>query len=448
MRAAATGIVHFGPGAFHRAHQADYVGRLLRADPRWGIGAVSLRSGGTIDALRRQGGRYTLAILDAEPCFRTIRAHNRFHGPGEHAAVRALLRDPAIRIVTSTVTEKGYCLAGNGTLDFSHPEIVHDLATPNAPRTLVGWLVLGLGDRRAAGLAPFTALCCDNMAANGRKLGAAARAFADRIDPELGKWIAHEARFPDTMVDSITPATDDGLRRAVRDATGYDDAIPVAREAYSAWVIEDVVPPGGPDFAGAGAIVTGDVAGYELAKLRILNGAHSALAYLGLLRGRETVADAMGDPWLADFVGGMIRDEVIPAISGKAGFDLNAYAADVLARFRNPAIGHKLAQIAWDGSQKLPYRLLDTIADARASGRPFARLALAVAAWMRFVQRAGPDTVDPLASRFAGLPGEDEALLDSLLGIGQIFPAALASDEEVRSALRAGLVALKEEMHA
>jgi fructuronate reductase len=443
VKPSATGIVHFGPGAFHRAHQADYVDRLLASDPSWGIAAVSLRSGATVEALRRQKGRYTLAILDAAPEFRTIRAHSRVHGPGEDQAVRQLLLDPAIRIVTSTVTEKGYCLAGDGTLDFIHADIVHDLAHPEAPRSLVGWLALALADRRAAGLAPFATICCDNMAANGDKLAAAVCAFAE---PELARWISGEAQFPNTMVDSITPATDDALRRAVRDATGFDDAIPVAREAYAAWVIEDALPPGGPDLAAAGAIVTADVAQYEAAKLRILNGAHSALAYLGLARGHDTVADAMADAWLADFVAAMIRCEVIPTL--RATFDLGAYAAATLARFRNPAIGHRLAQIAWDGSQKLPYRLLDTIADARAAGRPFPRLALVVAAWMRFVQRAGGDAVDPLAYRFAGLPGEDDALLDSLLALRQVFPAALASDSEVRAALRAGLGALKEEVHA
>jgi fructuronate reductase len=448
VKAAATGIVHFGPGAFHRAHQADYVDRLLDRDPRWGIAAVSLRSGATVAALRRQGGRYTLAILDAEPEFRTIGAHNRFHGPGEDAAVRKLLLDPAIRIVTATVTEKGYCLAGDGTLDFAHPDVVHDLAAPANPRSLIGWLALGLADRRAAGLAPFSTLCCDNMAANGKKLGAAVRALAGRRDPELGCWIAGEACFPDTMVDSITPATDDALRRAVRDATGFDDAIPVAREAYCAWVIENVLPRGGPDLAAAGVTLTGDVAGYERAKLRILNGAHSALAYLGLPRGHETVADAMADPWLADLAETMVRQEVIPTLPAPADLDLGHYATEILARFRNPAIGHRLSQIAWDGSQKLPYRLLDTIADARAAGRPFARLALAVAAWMRFVQRAGPAIVDPLAAQFVTLPGEDDALLDRLLALRQIFPATLASDVEIRAALRAGLAALTEEVHA
>ncbi|HEY5713263.1 MAG TPA: mannitol dehydrogenase family protein [Allosphingosinicella sp.] len=452
MKARAAGIVHFGPGAFHRAHQADYVDRLLESDPRWGIAAVSLRSPDTIAALARQQGRYTLAIADAPRPYRILCAHVRCHGPGEEKDVRRSLADPAARIVTSTVTEKGYCLAGDGTLDFDHPDIAHDLASPETPTSLIGWLALGLSDRRDAGARPFTPLCCDNMAGNGGKLGAAVRAFAGRRDPELGRWIAGEARFPDSMVDSITPATDDALRRRVRAATGFDDAIPVAREAYCAWVIEDALPADGPDLAGAGATVTADVAGYELAKLRILNGAHSALAYLGLLRGHATVADAMGDRRLAEFIGAMIGDEVIPLIRARTGLDLDAYAAEIFARFRNPAVGHRLSQIAWDGSQKLPYRLLDSIAEARAADRPFGHLATAAAAWMRFVEvraRAGEPIIDPLADRLAclGLGGSDEALLDNLLALGQVFPPALAADEAFKSALRADLAALKEEMH-
>ncbi|MGQ0661549.1 mannitol dehydrogenase family protein [Sphingosinicella sp.] len=454
MKATATGIVHFGPGAFHRAHQADYIDRLLDDDPRWGIAAVSLRSGGTVEALRRQQGRYTLAVLDETRSYRTLAAHREALDPADAAAVRRRLADPAVRIVTSTVTEKGYCLTGDGTLDFDHPDIVQDLETPDQPRSLTGWLALGLADRRAARLPPFATLCCDNMAGNGRKLAAAARVFAARADPELARWIEGEARFPDTMVDSITPATTDALRREVREATGFDDAIPVAREAFAAWAIEDALPAGGPDLAGAGAILTGDVAAHERAKLRILNGAHSTLAYLGLLRGHATVAEAMADPWLAATVAAMIGEEIAPMLRGRTDIDLDDYAAQTLRRFRNPAIGHQLAQIAWDGSQKLPYRLLDTIAEARAAGRPFARLALAVAGWMRFVERQarrGAKIVDPLGERLAQIAqasDSDAALIEALLGVRQIFPAPLACDTPFRESLRDSLVALQETVHA
>jgi fructuronate reductase len=431
-----TGIVHFGPGAFHRAHQADYVDRLLERDPRWGIAAVSLRSPGTIEELVQQDGLYTLAILDAEPSFRVLGPHRAFFGPGEAAAVRAQLANPDLKLVTSTVTEKGYCLAGDGTLDFDHPDIRHDLGQPDRPDSLVGWLALGLADRRAAGLAPFTPLCCDNMVANGRKLGAAVEAFARRSDPALADWMAGEVRFPNSMVDSITPATDGATRAAVRDAVGLEDAIPVRREAYAAWIIEDVLPPGTPDFRSVGAVLTTDVAAHELAKLRILNGAHSSLAYLGLLLGHSTVADAMADADLARFIERLIEEDIIPTI--RPAFDLRLYATEVVARFRNPAIGHKLSQIAWDGSQKLPYRLLDTLSDALAAGRPAERLATPIAAWMGFVAQqaaAGVDIVDPLGPQLMSI-GRGGSVVQGLLGLRQVFPASLAEHAGLRSILQ------------
>ena len=440
----AAGIVHFGPGAFHRAHQADFIDRLLRDDPRRGIAAVSLRSAGTVEALKRQRGHYTLAILDEETRFRTLDAHRLFFGPGDGDAVRRLLSEPQVRIVSSTVTEKGYCLAGDGTLDFDHPDIVHDLRQPESPLSLVGWLVLGLKDRRDSGLPPFTPLCCDNMVSNGRKLRAAVVEYSARLDPALADWIAGEAVFPDTMVDSITPATDEPLRALVR-RHGFDDEIPVSREAYAAWIIEDVLPAGSPDLGGAGAVMTADVGAWEKAKLRILNGAHSTLAYLGLLIGYETVSEAMGDAGLARFVERLIRDDTAPGLE-PSPLDLETYAAEILRRFRNPAIRHRLSQIAWDGSQKLPYRLLDTLAEARAAGRPVERLAVPVAAWMLFVERqarAGVALVDPLAETLAraGISGD----IDAFLALRQVFRPGLANDPVFRRAVVSAAGKMREE---
>lgn len=431
-----TGIVHFGPGAFHRAHQADYVRRLVEDDPRWGIAAVSLRSPETIEALRRQDGLYTLAILDEETSFRTIGVHNRFFGPGDSEALRRQFLDPAIRVVTSTVTEKGYCLQPDGTLDLEHPDVRDDLANPAEPRSLIGWLTLALSLRRDHALSPLTVVCCDNMVSNGRKLGGAVGALAERVDPELARWIAGEVRFPNTMVDSITPATDDALRELVRRETGFDDAIPVRREAYAEWVIEDVLPADAPDFAATGATLAGDVAAWEKAKLRILNGAHSTLAYLGLLAGHETVADAIADPEIGGFVERLIDEDIIPSIE-PSPLDLREYARQTLQRFRNPAIHHRLSQIAWDGSQKLPYRLLDTAADALRSGRPVDRLAVPVAAWIAFLQRqarAGAEIVDPLADEVRRRASGSDAVR-AILSMRAVFPESLGADSPFGAAV-------------
>jgi fructuronate reductase len=284
------------------------------------------------------------------------------------------------------------------------------------------------------------------MVSNGKKLRAAVLAYAERLDPELARWIAGEAVFPDAMVDSITPASDEALRTLVREATGFDDAIPVRREAYAEWVIEDVLPADAPDFAAAGAVLAADVGAWEKAKLRILNGAHSSLAYLGLLIGHETVADAMADSALARFAERLIRDDIIDSLE-PSPLDLQNYAGEILQRFRNPAIGHKLSQIAWDGSQKLPYRLLDTIADALAAGRAVERLAVPVAAWMLFVQRqarAGAEIVDPLGGELSRI-GLEDGSEEKLLALRQIFPAALAADDRFRAALFTAVQAMREE---
>ncbi len=442
------GIVHFGPGAFHRAHQAWYVSRLLATDPRWGIAAVSLRSRETVASLAAQDGAYTVAEIAETPRYHMIAPHREWLSVEDAGTIVARIADPTVRLVTSTVTEKGYCLDAGGTLDPEHPDIVHDLEDVPAPRSLVGWLVAGLTARAAADGPPITILCCDNMAHNGHKLGAAVRAFAALKAPALLPWIAANTAFPDSMVDSITPATDEALIARVGEATGLDDAIPVGREPFVQWVVQDVMAAGAPDLASVGVTMAGDVAPFEQAKLRILNGAHSTLAYIGLLKGHESVAAAMTDTDLVAFVDAMIRDAIIPTLAVVDGFDLHAYAEAILDRFRNPAIHHKLSQIAWDGSQKLPYRLLDTIAANHAAGRSSARLIRAVAAWITFLTRqtnAGVAIVDPLAERLSGLvrAGDTpEARADRVVDGSGVFPAALREDAGFRAALREAADAL------
>lgn len=412
------GVLHIGPGAFHRAHQADYFDRLLAADPRWAISAVSLRSSNLKRALEPQDGLYTLATLDEATGFRVIGAHREILV----APPPARLADPDLKLVTLTITEKGYCLRPDGTLDLDRPDLAD---------SAIGWLVEGLKARREAGLAAPAVLCCDNLPDNGAKLRGAVLALAGRQDADLAAWIAGEAVFPSSMVDSITPATDDALRARVLEATGLEDAWPIQREAFTQWVIEDVLPPGSPDLASVGVTLTPDVAAFEQAKLRLLNGAHSSLAYLGLLRGHETVAEAMADPELAGFIETLMRQDIAPTLPG----DNSAYIDAILRRFRNPAIRHKLSQIAWDGSQKLPIRLLATLRDALAAGRPVERLCRPLAGWMRFVERqvrAGAPIVDPLAERLGtlGLSGGVAGFLEL-----SVFPPDLA--RRLRAALDA-----------
>ncbi|WP_294281526.1 mannitol dehydrogenase family protein [uncultured Sphingomonas sp.] len=439
------GIVHFGPGAFHRAHQATYIDDLLARDPDWGIAAVSLRSAGTVEALAAQDGLYTLAVRDAEPAMRIIGAHKRFLGPDDHAEVAALLANPDVRLVTMTVTEKGYCLQADGTLDMTHADIVHDLAG-QPPRSIVGWLVAGLAARRAAGVAPFVAMPCDNLASNGRKLHAALVAFAAARDADLAAWIAETVRVPSTMVDSITPASDATLLADVANAIGLDDDAPVQREAFVQWVIEDVGADAVTALGSVGATLTQDVVSYERAKLRILNGAHSTLAYIGLLRGATSVAEAMADAPLAAFVAAMIQQDIAPMLTPVPGFDLDAYAEAILTRFRNPAIVHRLDQIAQDGSQKLPYRLGDTLVANRQAGRMPAHVVRALGGWVAFLMaHARTDTaiVDPAADTLLSIARRPDvaAVIDALIAAGHLVPSAIAADVEVRTAIAAAATA-------
>ena len=438
------GIVHFGPGAFHRGHQAFFYDRMLARDSGLAVSAISLRSDAVRAALAPQDGLYALVEREAEPTIRVIGAIREvLTAPADPAAVFARLADPATRLVSATVTEKAYCLAPNGELDVDHPDIRRDLADPAAPRTLVGWLVEGLRRRRATGAGGLIALSCDNLSGNGRKLGAAAHAFAvARGEPDLAGWIAGEVAFPDSMVDSITPATDDALRAEAAARLGLEDAWPIQRERFCQWVIEGQgLGADGATFAEAGATLTGDVAAFERAKLRLLNGAHSTLAYVGLRLGFGTVAEAMADTRLAGFIEDLMRRDIAPVLGATPGLDLDAYVGEILARFRNPAIVHKLSQIAWDGSQKLPVRLLSTIAEALAQGRPVERLAVGVAAWMVFVRQArrrGDDLVDPLGPELAKLDRNCSGGASDVarfLALRAVFPAELAAHPTLRTAL-------------
>jgi fructuronate reductase len=296
----------------------------------------------------------------------------------------------------------------------------------------------GLARRKAKGLVPFIAMSCDNMVANGEKLHAAVLSFAKaRGDNDLAVWIANEVRFPSTMVDSITPAADEALMQKVADAVGLRDEAPVQRESFLQWVVEDVLGPDAPDVAGVGASLTSDVKAFELAKLRLLNGAHSTLAYVGLLMGYASVGEAMADRRLAGFVGRMMREDIVPSLRKTRGLDFETYIAAILQRFRNPALTHKLYQIASDGSQKLPYRILGTLADAFAAGRPIDRLAVPIAAWMQFVAReakAGRTFADPLSATLVKIgqacTGEARLDLPRFLALTDVFTRDLANNQK------------------
>ena len=437
----ATGVVHFGPGAFFRAHTAWYMDRLLAHDRRWGICAVALKTGGLVRALAEQDFLYTLAELDAAPSYSVVGSLKDYLVASENPGlVFRRLTAPAVKLVAVTVTEKGYCLDGAGALDLVHPDIVHDLGKPEAPRSVIGWIAEGLRRRRAAGLSAFTVLSCDNLVGNGPKLRAAVLGLAsEQGDARLADWIARDVRFPATMVDSITPHADSAFLETIAQTTGLRDEAAVRRERFAQWVIEDDVPADFPDLASVGVTMTKTVKDYELAKLRLLNGAHSALAYLGLAAGHKTVFEAMRDAALAHFVESMMREDEARTLH--VGFDIPAYIDRLIARLKNPAVAHRLMQIAADGSLKIPYRFLEPAAELLAANGDPGRLLVPVAAWMRFVVteiRAGRMLDDPLATRLAEIGKAASGVaadIDLFLLLDGVFPDALKKNPRFVKAL-------------
>lgn len=447
------GIVHLGIGAFHRAHQAVASEAVLNGGARdWGIIAASLRKPDTHDALMPQDWLYTVSIR--EPAGERLQVIGAISdivvAPHSPQRLLAAMADPAIRIVSLTVTEKGYCLdPASGALDPRHPDIMHDLAHPQTPRSAVGFLVAALAQRRARGAAPFTVLSCDNLPANGRSVKRALVQFAALQDERLAKHIEANVACPSTMVDRIVPATVDEDRARIAGMLGVDDAWPVVSEPFSQWVIEDEFPSGRPDWTLGGAEFVGDVAAYELMKLRLLNGAHSSLAYLGHLAGHETVADAANDPRFVAFLT-RLWGEAVPSLPRGAGLDTTAYTRRLLSRFQNTAIRHRLLQIAMDGSQKLPQRLLGTITDNLAAGRPVGHLLLGVAGFC--VYASGRDergqTIevhDPLAAelrmRLIDLRKAPEATAQRLVQMTALF-GALGANPDFAAAFTTILSAL------
>jgi fructuronate reductase len=438
--AVTTGIVHLGVGAFHRAHQAVYTDDVLPRDPSWGIVATSLRSPDTYAALEPQNGLYTLSVRSSEgEALRVIGAISRVIVAPQ--AVEDLLRvmiDPKTRIVSLTVTEKGYCHdPATGALNEAHADIVHDLANLRLPRSAPGFIIEALRRRRAAGVPPFTVLTCDNLPSNGRTVKRVLTHFAELADPDLGRFVAGEVSCPSTMVDRIVPATSDEDRERISKALGATDAWPVVTEPFTQWVIEDRFPQGRPAWEEAGAEFVSDVEPYEHMKLRLLNGSHSTLAYLGYLAGYETIADTMADPAFVRLIKGMMDEEVTPTLHMPPGADLPSYKRALVERFKNPALRHRTWQIAMDGSQKLPQRLLGTIRDRLKADAPIPRLALGVAGWMRYVtgqdEQGRPiDVRDPLSARLRQIADEAgpeaERLVPALTAVTEIFDPGLTRD--------------------
>ncbi|NBC95673.1 MAG: mannitol dehydrogenase family protein [Deinococcus-Thermus bacterium] len=442
-RAALTpGILHFGPGAFHRAHEAPITDTTLaEAFGPWGIVGVALRRPDVPDALNAQDGLYTLLSRGPEGTRARVVGSivSALTAPQDPAAVLRHLADPAIRVVSLCITEKAYGIApGTGGLDPEHPAIKPDLATPTEPSGAIGYLVEGLARRRAAGLAPFTPLSCDNLADNGGVLRRLVLEFADRRDPDLARWIEQAVPFPATMVDGITPAPTERTYADAARLIGAEDLAAVEAEPFVQWVIEDTFADGRPAWDKGGALFATDVVPYETMKLRMLNGTHSLMAYMGQVGGCALTRDVMADAALAKAVHRHMA-AAAATLAPVPGIDLAAHADALAERFANPAVDHRTAQIAMDGTQKLPQRLLEPAVTALAAGSDADSFALAVAAWMRFclgVDEAGrPLTLDDprageIKAALDGVPRAAEPVAGALFALPGLFPGDLTGHPE------------------
>jgi fructuronate reductase len=409
------GILHLGIGAFHRAHQAVYTEDAIEvagdgAVGGWGIVGVSMRQAQVAETLAAQDGLFTVETRDEQASYRVIGCVRRsLTLPKQPEAIAAWMADPGINIVTLTVTEKGYCLGPDG-LDVTHPDIIHDITNPRHPRSAIGALVAGLRRRLQAAGAPLTVISCDNLTANGPRLAAATVELADHLDPALAHWIVNAIAFPETMVDSIVPASDQASRARTDAALGVVDLASVQRESFAQWVIEDRFAGPRPAWDRVGVEIVGAVQPYRQLKLHVLNAGHSALAYLGLARGHDYVRQAISDPELAGFLDSLVALEVAP---GLANLPVAAYWSTTRKRFANPAVDHRLDQIAQDGAFKLAQRVFPLMISNRSKGLPVTRLGAIVRAWLAFAAQ-----------------GLQEALADPTL-----FPDEFRSDPVLRASI-------------
>ncbi|WP_246131069.1 mannitol dehydrogenase family protein [Cellulomonas aerilata] len=434
--AAPVRVVHVGVGNFFRAHQAWYTDRAPDA-AEWGIAAFTGRSPAVADALEPQDGLYTLVTRGADgDHLEVIGSISAVHRSDDHTAWLGYLSSPDVVVVTVTVTEAGYLLGPDGRLDAGREDVAADVGAlrddPRAPvRTTPGRLVAGLLARRAAGAGGLTIVPCDNLPDNGPALAAVLADLVDAVDPTLATWVAEHVELATTMVDRITPATTDEHRDVVLAATGLVDAAPVPTEPFSEWVIEGRFPYGRPAWDAAGAQVVDDVRPFEQRKLWLLNGAHTLLAYAGSIRGHETVAEAVGDRVLRGWVEEW-WDEAVAYLSLPPA-DVAAYRAALLDRFGNPAIRHALAQIAADGSQKVPVRIVPTLRAELAAGRVPAGAARVLAAWVLHLRGSGAPVKDARADEV--LPLVAGTLEESVAAVLGLVAPDLADHDGLRSAV-------------
>ena len=450
--ALAGGIVHFGVGNFHRAHQAVYLDSLfnLGLDHDWAIIGAGVRPNDEEMRRKLTGQDYLTTVVEQEADRAAARVTGSmidFLPVGDLAAIGETLADPKVRIVSLTVTEGGYYIdPASQRFDARHPDIVADSVSPEAPRTVFGLILLGLQLRKERGVPPFTVMSCDNIPGNGHVTRNAVAGLAELINPELGQWVREAVAFPNGMVDRITPATGQREREALQADFGIIDAWPVFCEEFKQWVLEDNFPAGRPALEQVGVQFVPDVAPFEHMKIRILNGGHAAIAYPAGLMDIHFVHEAMAQPLIRAFLQKVEREEIIPIVPPVPDTDLGEYYALIERRFSNPKIGDTIQRLCLDGSNRQPKFILPSAADRLAQGRSVTGLALVSALWARYCYGESDSGKpippnDPSWDRLTALAKEAKADPVAWLSMGDIF-GPLADDPAYVAAFSTALSSL------
>jgi fructuronate reductase len=428
------GIIHLGIGAFHRAHQAFYTEAVLNQfGGNWGIIGCSLRSANVRDQLVPQDCLYTLVekSSNSEKLQMIGAVIDTLVGPENPAALVSAMSQSSIKIISLTVTEKGYCHdPATGNLNLQHPDIIHDLQNINRPVSAIGFIVAALKNRFEKQQEAFTIISCDNLPNNGEVLEKVVLQFSEKLSTDLAKWIKSHAAFPCTMIDRIVPATTDDDRRDIETRLGLRDEAMVVCEPFSQWVIEDKFAGERPEWDRVGVLIVKNVRAFEKIKLRLLNGAHSTMAYCGYLSGFQYISEVMEEPAFVNLIKTYMAREAGETLSAPDGFDIEAYKQQLRDRFSNKSLKHRTWQIAMDGSQKLPQRLLETLREQLKANGHIDILCLGVAAWIRYVsgvdeKGAAIEVSDPLAKELRAAcdanQGDPSAMVRAIVGIQKIF---------------------------
>lgn len=448
------GVVHIGVGGFHRAHQAMYLDRLMNEGTAmdWGICGVGVMTAdeGMKRALEAQDGLYTLVVKHSDGGYepRVIGSLVEYlFAPDDPGAVIEKMAAEPTRIVSLTITEGGYNISDiTGEFDAANPDVIHDLEPGAVPRTAFGLITEALQRRRTSGIAPFTVMSCDNLPGNGYLTKRVITSFARLRDNQLGDWVEREVRFPNSMVDRITPATTGADRADIRERFGIDDRWPVVCEPYTQWVLQDAFGAGRPPYEQAGVQIVDQVEPYELMKLRLLNGSHQAMCYFAYLSGYRLVHEAAHDPLFQAFVRGYMDAEATPTLAPVPGVDLDGYKRTLIERFSNPQIRDTIARLCEQSSDRIPKFLLPVIRHQLATGGEIRRSAAVVASWARYAEgideQGEPiEVVDRLAGSLIQAARHQREDPRAFIATREVF-GDLADHERFVTAYRSALASL------